>query len=259
MSALKDLRDLVNVSRLTFREESSDENVSPRSEEEPKTQLKNKTSTNKLNKKPIISESEPVGKKQLKHSKPDASKPYVLSSYVENPRSSLSLTERSSLLDRNSLPVVKNTEKLAPLPAIVPKSNLNHDENNSSLNKSIEPLKDQQDPNNNNPVQKSRVESLFIGGNFDYMLAYIDASVVSDWLNRANRYLKKMSKWHRHSNFESYIKFCNFWLGFSGSSKFNDKQRRQLLEMEYSIIYEEVLQAFQVIFVDLYLLALKYF
>jgi hypothetical protein len=62
-----------------------------------------------------------------------------------------------------------------------------------------------------------------------------------------------MFKWHQESNaatktlkYESFVMFCNFWLGFNESAKFNDKQRRSLIEMEYSIICDEVMQAFQV-------------
>jgi hypothetical protein len=89
-----------------------------------------------------------------------------------------------------------------------------------------------------------------LNGNFDYMLTYIDASVVSEWLNRANRYLKKLSVWHRGGGgeeeslkYESFIQFCSFWIG--SSPKFSDKQRRELIEFEYSIIYDEVVHAFQ--------------
>lgn len=96
-------------------------------------------------------------------------------------------------------------------------------------------------------------------GNFDHMLTYIDASVVGEWLNRANRSLRKMHRWHQDNTslykskqsdnllkYESFINFANFWLGCNKISKLDHKQRRQLLEMEYSIICDEVTQAFQI-------------
>lgn len=100
-------------------------------------------------------------------------------------------------------------------------------------------------------------------GNFDNMLTYIDASVVSEWLNRANRSLRKMHRWHQNNGtlysahgvnknsqelikYESFINFANFWLGCNKTSKLDHRQRRQLLEMEYSIICDEVTQAFQI-------------
>lgn len=98
-------------------------------------------------------------------------------------------------------------------------------------------------------------------GNFDDMLTYIDASVVSEWLNRANRSLRKMHKWHqdnsglfnepssnrtKQSQYEPFILFASFWLGSHPTARFDHKQRRQLIEMEHSIICDEVQQAFQV-------------
>ena len=140
---------------------------------------------------------------------------------------------------------------------------------------------------------KTDAETASAQGNFDYILVYVDASVVSEWLNRANRSLRKMYKWHRDNKdsysfnvpasgdaaistsqkkllkYESFINFCNFWLGggtvpdnstsgiVTSSSEssasllnkkkvFSDKQRRSLIEMEYSIICDEVVQAFQI-------------
>ncbi len=46
--------------------------------------------------------------------------------------------------------------------------------------------------------------------------------------------------------YESFVLFANFWLGFNSTAKFTDKQRRSLIELEYSIICDEVMQAFQV-------------
>jgi hypothetical protein len=230
MSTIRDLRDLVSVSRLTFREENSGEENSDNNEEEPqvvtskrnvsgKEPVKLKSRYQKL--APIMSDTQPGERKPRgKLSTTDA---YTLNSYRDLGNSSISLTSRDSLLDRETIPVV------------------NHNGNGGECSPKI----------------------VAASGNFDSILAYIDASVVSDWLNRANRSLKKMLKWHRNGlvnaslssassfvttsyKYESFVNFCNFWLGFNETVRLSDKQRRDLIEMEYSIVYDEVLHAFQV-------------
>jgi hypothetical protein len=265
MSTLKDLRELINVSRLTYREDSDHDN----DEEEVNynhesfNQYQKKTKLNDdliksppVNKikgsssssavlSPIKSKSNPIDKingtaKAIRNS-------YVLSSYIENPTSSLVLDTRASLLDRKSIPVtqINNKKPLPPLGGAGASS-------------------DDPDPQDEDE-QKQETNDKIINGNFDHILTYIDASVVSDWLNRSNKYLKKMFKWHSKSTselnnifsqdyyknllhkdlkYEGFIHFCNFWLGHSEKIKFSEKQRRGLIKMEYSIICDEIIQAF---------------
>ena len=122
---------------------------------------------------------------------------------------------------------------------------------------SIKPLSMKKNSTESSEAEATSKETK--SGNFDQMLTYIDASVVSEWLNRANRSLRKMHRWHQDNSslfdtaqsktflkYEPFVCFANFWLGCNSSSKLDHKQRRQLFEMEYSIICDEVTQAFQV-------------
>lgn len=108
MSAIKDLRDLVNVSRLTFREDDNEEddynnNFTPRGQSPAPTV------------KPALFKTTPLiksnGEPRVKSKKDEISskkKPFVLNSHnlVDSPRSSLVLADRSSLVDRSVVPEV---------------------------------------------------------------------------------------------------------------------------------------------------------
>lgn len=98
MSALKDLRELVNVSRLTFREDSDQDDKSPISSARSSIP---KTLTEPDNRKlPTLSHAEPKSRPK------NISKPASSKTQIESARSSLVLTDRSDLLDRNAVPQV---------------------------------------------------------------------------------------------------------------------------------------------------------
>ena len=325
MATIRDLRDLVNVSRLSYIE-SDEENdlkysestysfraslnlnkkfkipsASPHSIADLNSiKLKglrsNGTNSPKKTMSPTISKTVPVEAKKLNKEGLNV---------ISN---SSIFRDRDLLLDRNSLPLSSMSKK--PLPPLnSSKSGFNsrgdfefneeadedieegqYDEEikvnpdtktNSVLTKSIEPLqmkyqnnknKSSMSPKDNKISEETNEPNSALSnsknpsenGNFDPMLIYIDASVVSDWLNSANRSLRKMHKWHQDQylinlatlnaglkdlkflKYESFILFANFWLGGNSSSKFDHKQKRQLIELEYSIINDEVKQAFQV-------------
>lgn len=231
----------------------------------------------------------------LSQTTPNRAKPqanvYVLNSVLNSNSSSDIYRDRDLLLERNSIPNLSFTNLKKPLPP------LNHNKPTTPSdeyaqkqepvvdhrkiklkieNKNDELIvKDLDDENYQNVKITSNKEVVIENnidknvnpaiqnGNFDYILTYVDASVVGDWLNRANRSLKKMNKWHQDNStlysdkqsqassknpikYESFVLFANFWLGFNENAKFTDKQRRQLIEMEFSIINDEVMQAFQV-------------
>lgn len=298
MSALKDLRELVNVSRLTFREDSDDDESDKRPRTPPPVSISKSlaaaasastaAAANSKLKQPIPSLNEPL----LNNKKSSVDGKYVL----DTARSSVLLTDRSALVDRNSIPDVRLLKKKDQLPSLTttttttassytddnnkkvtkiiwlfiwkkrlfiikcflnwkksPPKESNNNNERLRFNQTIEPLKDPSAKQTTLPDPLSTATSIpstNLSGNFDYLLAYIDASVVSEWLNRANRYLKKLSAWHRGAassisslRFESYVLFASFWIG--SSRVFGDKQRRELIEIEYSIIYDEVVHAFQ--------------
>ena len=87
------------------------------------------------------------------------------------------------------------------------------------------------------PVVDKRVRSK--GTNYDDMMCYIDATVVSSWLARANQNVQKLSEYCMNS--EKFVQFSHFWL-----SDFPDQQKNEIFELEYEIIVEEANFAFAV-------------
>ena len=73
--------------------------------------------------------------------------------------------------------------------------------------------------------------------NFDSMLLYMDSTVVGDWLTKANSLIKQLTSW-LHDN-DNFIQFAHFWLSEMPTSK-----QRELIEMEFSILMEEICFAF---------------
>lgn len=217
MRTVRDLRDLVNVSRLSFKDSDEDDEPSMETARSVSSSFSIKFKQ-QSNKPPLINLSQTT--------------PIIKAATTVKQKNSL--TASSLLLDRNSMPSfsLSNKKILPPL----------------STRQEDEPI--------SLPIAIKEEQS----GNFDDMLTYIDASVVSEWLNRANRSLRKMHKWHQDNTslfsnkmpnskqikYEPFVLFANFWLGAHHSAKFDHKQRRQLIEMEHSIICDEVTQAFQV-------------
>ena len=69
--------------------------------------------------------------------------------------------------------------------------------------------------------------------NFDSILLYMDSTVISDWLRRANDAVKDLTSWlHAGANF---VHFAHFFMSEIPSSK-----RRELVQMEFGIVLEEV-------------------
>jgi hypothetical protein len=309
MSALKDLRELVNVSRLTYREGDSDTEQQPDTTQYddfkfdstkaniPVMISKKDLPPPVLKKKPLLFDAtilSPIKSRTVPNqgSTPSLNKAardsYVISSIIENPASSVMLKSRDSLLDRRSiLSSVQFNNIKKSLPPLNTSLALNlklseefgaenddNDDESKSLDRTIGPLRDEaaEDPSADRGEKETTSNGKSPGssvsnGNFDHILTFIDASVVSDWLNRANKCLGKLFRWHQNAagglaaldedssrslsasnnnkqlKYESYSRFCNFWLG-GGESRFSDKQRRELIKMEYSIIGDEIMQAF---------------
>ena len=75
--------------------------------------------------------------------------------------------------------------------------------------------------------------------NFDDILIYIDANLLSEWLTIANKQVSDLTQWcHRGDN---YIQFAHFWL-----AQFPDRQRQDLIRMERDIIMDHMRVAFAV-------------
>ena len=76
-------------------------------------------------------------------------------------------------------------------------------------------------------------------GNFDNMLGYMDATVVSSWLTRANENVNIIANFCK--NCENFVRFAHFWL-----SDFPDQQKNEIFDLEMGILVEEVNFAFAV-------------
>ena len=73
--------------------------------------------------------------------------------------------------------------------------------------------------------------------NFDSVLLYMDFTVVGEWLTKANSAIENLTSWLHYS--DNFIQFAHFWL-----SEIPSQKQRELVEMEYSILMEEICFAF---------------
>ena len=73
--------------------------------------------------------------------------------------------------------------------------------------------------------------------NFDHMLTYLDATLVSEWLANSNELVGEMTQWCHQK--ENYVQFAHFWL-----SEMPQLQRQEILKLEYSIVMDQFSLAF---------------
>ncbi|XP_076446995.1 uncharacterized protein LOC143284211 [Babylonia areolata] len=76
-------------------------------------------------------------------------------------------------------------------------------------------------------------------GDFDSMLIYMDATIVAEWLTRANTALEDLTTYCTQG--DHFVQFAHFWL-----SNFPETQRQEIYEMEHEILIEEIGLAFAV-------------
>lgn len=269
MGTIRDLRDFINVSRLEYHSDDEDEI-------DYNNDLKNE---NLNNKKKLVYAFNINHDKQLSSSngssngviennktnlKPNQLQPKESVFKPTNSTTSKTTPIRSSvagskdylLLNRTSIPrlstvnsinksiVDNNLDKVNLINNYKIETVNTTNTNNGSVTKSliISNLNDYYNDNANSSDKNECIDDdIIVEGNFDQMLIYIDASVVSDWLNRSNKELQQMFIWLEESKCESFIHFSNFWL-----TKMNDKQRRDIITVEYSIIVDEISHAFLV-------------
>ncbi|KAK3751046.1 hypothetical protein RRG08_044624 [Elysia crispata] len=75
--------------------------------------------------------------------------------------------------------------------------------------------------------------------NFDDMLTYMDATIVANWLTRANTAIEEVTSYC--SKGDNFVQFAHFWL-----SSFPDIQKKDIFSMEYDFLIEELKLAFAV-------------
>ena len=73
--------------------------------------------------------------------------------------------------------------------------------------------------------------------NFDNMLIYLDATLVSEWLSSSNEVVSDITNWCHQD--ENYVQFAHFWL-----SEMPQLQRQEILKLEYSIVMDQFNLAF---------------
>lgn len=75
--------------------------------------------------------------------------------------------------------------------------------------------------------------------NFDDLMIYLDATIVAGWLTKANHVLQDLINFFAKG--DNYVQFSHFWL-----SEFPDLQKREIFRMEYDILLDELTLAFAV-------------
>lgn len=90
------------------------------------------------------------------------------------------------------------------------------------------------------PSNKFRKENRLLAENrVEEILQYIDANIVSGWLEKSNEVLDDMIKWLKQSH--NFISIASFIL-----TEFHYSKRKELTQMEVSIILDELEFAFKV-------------
>ncbi|ESO87089.1 hypothetical protein LOTGIDRAFT_229258 [Lottia gigantea] len=205
--SVRDLRDLICVSRLTYRE--SDEEDVGSDQEEVTADLDALSLTSSGSDTPTTSLKDPS-----RAISPD-------SGFVTNG----SPTESNSKQAAGSKPgsKKKRRKKLHTFPT-------RHDLPKSSP---LPPLSSKQ---TNQPACASG-KSSHDKGNFDQMMCFMDATVVSGWLTRATDSVDDLSKFCNAN--DNFVQFAHFWL-----SDFPDVQKQEIYELEFNILMEEIGLAF---------------
>ncbi|XP_050394308.1 uncharacterized protein LOC126812105 [Patella vulgata] len=210
---VRDLRDLICVSRLTYRDSDTEDFESDEGELTPKD-FDQLSLTSSGSDTPTKKEEEPIR--------------------VASPDSGF-LTTESPTEPKNKTPTgskpgskKKRRKKLQTYPT------------RHELQRT-EPLP----PVSSNPETMSRFsvrEKLNVANkkvNFDHMMCFMDASIVSGWLTRANDSVEHLAKFYNAE--DNFVQFGHFWL-----SEFPDVQKQDIYELEFSILTEEIGLAFSV-------------
>lgn len=197
--SVKDLRELINVSRLSYRDDEEEE------------ELYHSSSPESL---------QEFGDIPLEGAKPALPK-----------RRNKDLVPLSSKEKSVSPPLSAGSSgRASPLPPIGASSTASP--SSSERTSPAQPISAA-----NRVISTRRKDLKTSKANFDSMLLYMDSTVVGDWLTKANSLIKQLTSW-LHDN-DNFIQFAHFWLSEMPTSK-----QRELIEMEFSILMEEICFAF---------------
>lgn len=197
--SVKDLRELINVSRLSYRDDDEED------------ELYHSSSPESL---------QEFGDIPLEGAQPALPR-----------RRNKDLAPLSSKDKRGSPPLSSGSSgRGSPLPPIGASSTTS-----PSSSRRTSPV--QSVAAGNRVISARRKEFKPSKPNFDSILLYMDSTVVGDWLTKANSVIKQLTSWLHYN--DNFIQFAHFWLSEMPRSK-----QSELIEMEFSILLEEICFAF---------------
>ena len=277
---IKDLRELICVSRLTIRD--SDEDL-PISDDEPRISRFGYTSfSSETSGSDSRQSSAQSNKRRCSRVSPDSGistngvspesdvtgQKYVNAGAAVQPQDNVHFPhpppgsrkkQKKEKKKRNqvTLPTMHELPKTKPLPpvgsgsmspiTIEAKGSTETDSSDDCAESSEPILSTREDkPSEGPPVFSRNHTSSYLGHvskvntlvlNFDNMLIYLDATLVSEWLSSSNEVVSDMTNWcHQHEN---YVQFAHFWL-----SEMPQLQRQEIFKLEYSIVMDQFNLAF---------------
>ncbi|XP_013408417.1 uncharacterized protein LOC106172316 [Lingula anatina] len=146
------------------------------------------------------------------------------------PKSRKKKKKKTKALD--TLPSRHELPKAQPLPPVSAKRETNT-EPGSVGNVSDEDMEIDEESTEINGARNKDPQPV----NFDGMLVFMDATVVADWLHRSNEAVTELTNWvHKGENF---VQFAHFWL-----TDFDPLQRQRIMDMEYGVLLDELTVAF---------------
>lgn len=87
------------------------------------------------------------------------------------------------------------------------------------------------------PSSGDSISPVIQDGNYDPVLAHMDSSYVNEWLTRSNVMVSDLTTWCNQD--DNYVRFAHFWL-----MEFPEYQRLDLIKMEVDILSDEMTIAF---------------
>lgn len=180
--SVKDLREIINVSRLSYRDDEEEDELCSAS-----------NSTQDFGGIPL-----------------EASQPTL-------PKRSKDLTPLCTKGKHVSPPVsAGSAERQSPLPPIGLTHNISSNSSPSSSGRNS-PAANHLTMNGDRVIPACKKDVKPSKTNFDNILHYMDSTVVGDWLTKANDALKQLSSWLHHD--DNFVQFAHFWLSKMPTSK----------------------------------------
>ncbi|XP_059174934.1 uncharacterized protein LOC131955031 [Physella acuta] len=232
---VRDLRDLICVSRLTFHEDEEDEIFSDEDRIISRLSLESSKSvvTSSSRNTPVVSpdsgcitETSDINSVLPVQTQLDDSdvvsndEVHFKSSKTGNAKLTNNHKKRRKKVEVSLQPARHELPKPSPLPPVKKSSE-------SKINSH---------PPENLKKQTTKVKSRV---NYDDILIFMDATMVANWLKRSNEAIQELAKFINSK--ENFVQFSHFWL-----SDFPDFQKKEIFSMEFDILLDEIGLAFAV-------------